>query len=196
MLQSLFYTISSLISVYSLVCLARVVMSWMPNLEYTTVGRFLASVCDPYLNWFRRFSFSRIGAFDFSPIFALGLLSVASMTFSTLAVTGRITVGVILAGILQVLWSFAAFLLNIFIVLMIIRLVYDLLHRYGYSQFWTVVDRMLNPPIARVTGFFFRTQVISYRSSLALTLTVMIVLRVGLGIGVTALSGLLYALPV
>lgn len=196
MLQSLFYTISSLISVYSLVCLARVVMSWMPNLEYTTVGRFLASVCDPYLNWFRRFSFSRIGAFDFSPIFALGLLSVASMTFSTLAVTGRITVGVILAGILQVLWSFAAFLLNIFIVLMVIRLVYDLLHRYSYSQFWTVVDRMLNPPIARVTGFFFRTQVISYRSSLALTLTVMIVLRVGLGIGVTALSGLLYALPV
>lgn len=196
MLQSLFYTISSLISVYSLVCLVRVFMSWMPSLEYTTVGRFLASVCDPYLNWFRRFAFSRIGVIDFSPIFALGILSVASMTFSTLAVTGRITVGVILAGIVQVLWSFVAFILNIFIVLMIIRLVYDFFHRYGYSQFWTIVDRMLNPPIARVTGFFFRSQVISYRASLALTLIVMIVLRVGLGFGVAAVSGLLYALPV
>lgn len=196
MLQSLFYTISSLISVYSLVCLIRVVMTWMPNLEYTTAGRFLASVCDPYLNWFRRFSFSRIGAIDFSPIFALGLLSVASMTFSTLAVTGRITVGVILAGILQVLWSFIAFLLNILVVMLIIRLIYDFFHRYSYSQFWTVVDRMLNPPIARVTSFFFRRQVISYRASLALTLAVMIALRVGLGIGVTFLAGLLYALPV
>lgn len=171
-------------------------MSWMPQLEYTAPGRFIAGLCDPFLNWFRRFSFTRIGMVDFSPILALGVLSVASMVFSTLGATGKISLGIILGGLLQVVWSFFSFFLTILIVFLVIRLIYDFLHRYTYSQFWTMLDKFLNPPISRVTHFFMRGKTLGYRSSLILTLVTMIALRAGLEVLIRYLMALLYLMPI
>lgn len=197
MLQSFFYTCSSIISLYSFVCLIRVLLSWMPQIEYSPAGRFLAGLTDPFLNWFRRFSFTKVGAIDFSPILAFGVLSVASMVFSTLAATGHITIGFILAGLLQVIWSFFSFFLNIIILFLVIRLVYDLVNRYGYSPFWSMLDRFLNHPISYVTGFFNRSRkTMGYRASLILTLAVILVLRIGLDIGVRYLINFLGKLPI
>ncbi len=196
MLYSIFSTCSTLITAYSFACLLRIFMSWMPQFEHTAVGRFIASLCDPYLNWFRRFSFTRVGAVDFSPIIALGVLSVASMSFSTLAVTGTITVGIILAGLVSVVWSFVSFFLNILVLFLAIRLIYDLFNRYGYSQFWTMLDRFLNPVISSVTRFFSHGHTMNYRLSLILTFVVMLGLRVGLGYGSALLVAFLMRLPV
>jgi len=196
MFQSIFYTCSTLISLYSFVCLVRILLSWMPQFEYSPVGQFLAGLCDPFLNWFRRFSFTRVGAVDFSPILSLGVLSVGAMVFSTLAATGRITFGIILAGILQVIWSFFSFFLNIIILFLVIRLIYDLINRYSYSPFWSMLDRFLNPPISWVTHLLVRRRTTSYRTSLILTLAVMVALRVGLEFGMHYLQVLLYSLPV
>lgn len=195
MIKSFFFTCSSLLSVYSFVCLIRILMSWMPQTEDTPVGRFVAGLCDPYLNWFRRFSFTRVGMVDFSAILALGVLSVASMSLSTIGATGHISVGVILAALVQVLWSFFGFFLTIIILFLAVRLVYDLVVRYGYSPFWTMMDRFLNPPITYVTGLFSHGRALSYRASLILTLIVMLVIRIGLGIGVEYLVAFLKHLP-
>lgn len=197
MIQSVFYAFSSLISIYSFICLVRILLSWVPQFDYSPAGRFLASICDPYLNWFRRFSFARIGMVDFSPIIALGVLSVASMAFTTIARTGRISLGVIFAGLIQVLWSFFSFMLNILIIFLIIRLIYDFINRYSYSPFWTMLDRFLNPPIAWVTGLFFhKNGQLGYRASLILTLVSTIIVRVGIGIGLRYLVRLLVSLPI
>jgi YggT family protein len=196
MLQSFFNTCGSLVSIYSFACLIRIFLTWMPQLEYSSFGRFLSGLCDPFLNWFRRFPFTRVGAVDFSPILAFGVLSVASMVFSTLAATGHITVGFILAGFVQVIWQFLGFFLTIIILFLVIRLIYDLFNRYGYSQFWTMLDRFLNKPISWVTGFFNHSRrPMGYRASLVLTLVVMLVLRVGLEYGVQYLVKILTALP-
>ena len=154
MIQSIFYTQSTVASVFSLICLVRIVLTWAPNLEYSTAGRFLARLCDPYLNWFRRFSFTRIGPADFSPILALGTLSVATMALSSIAATGRISLLVVAFALFQVIWSFVSFILSILVIFLFIRLIYDLVNRYGYSPFWTMLDRFLNPVISRVSGFF------------------------------------------
>lgn len=196
MLYSIFSTCSTLITAYSFACLLRIFMSWMPQFEYSAPGRFIASLCDPYLNWFRRFSFTRVGAVDFSPIIALGVLSVASMSFSTLAVTGTITVGIILAGLVSVIWSFFSFFLNIMVLFLAVRLIYDIFNRYGYSQFWTMLDRFLNPAISYVTGLFGRGHTMNYRLSLILTFAVALAVRVGLGYGTALLVSFLMRLPV
>ncbi len=184
MLYSIFSTLSTLITAYSFACLLRIFMSWMPQFEYTAPGRFIAALCDPYLNWFRRLSFTRVGAIDFSPIIAL------------LAVTGTITVGIILAGLVSVIWSFFSFFLNILVLFLAIRLVYDLFNRYGYSQFWTMLDRFLNPVISHVTRLFNRGHTMNYRLSLVLTFAVMLGLRIGLGYGIGRLVAFLMRLPV
>ena len=196
MIQSLLSAISTLINLYSLVCLARVLMSWIPDFEYSQAGRFIARLCDPYLNWFRRFSFTRVGAVDFSPILALGTLSVASMTFNTFGATGRISLGVILYGILQVLWSFFSFFFTILILFLAIRLVYDLVNRHGYSPFWSMLDRFLNPPIAWVNAFFNRGRATPYRTSLIITLVAAIVARVALSYAVAFVGRIFLSLPV
>jgi len=196
MLKSFFYTCSSVISVYSFVCLIRILLTWMPQIDQSPAGRFVAGLCDPFLNWFRRFSFTRVGMIDFSPILALGALSLGSMIFSTLASTGHITLGLILAGLVQIVWSFVSFFLNIMILFLAIRLIYDLVNRNGFSPFWTMLDRFLNHPISYVTGLFTRGRVIGYRASLILTLVFMIVLRVGLDFAIRYLLAFLYALPI
>ncbi len=196
MLQSFFSAISTLINLYSLVCLARVLMSWVPDFEYSAPGRFIAGLCDPYLNWFRRFRFTRVGAVDFSPILALGALSVASMTFTTIGATGRFSLGVVLYGILQVLWSFFSFFFNILILFLAIRLIYDLVNRHGYSPFWSMMDRFLNPPIAWVTGALNRGRSMPYRTSLIITLVATIAGRVLLSYAVSFVGRVLANLPV
>jgi YggT family protein len=72
------------ISVYFVVLLLRILVSWFPRLPYglNPVVRFLHDVCDPYLNIFRRF-IPPFGPLDISPIvafFALGLLREALHT--------------------------------------------------------------------------------------------------------------------
>jgi len=197
MLKSFFYTCSSLISVYSFVCLIRILLTWMPQIDQSPAGRFVAGLCDPFLNWFRRFSFTRVGMVDFSPILALGALSLGGMIFSTLASTGHITLGLILAGLVQIIWSFVSFFLNIMILFLVIRLIYDLVNRNGFSPFWTMLDRFLNHPISYVTGLFNRGRgVMGYRASLILTLVFMVVLRVGLEFAIRYLLVFLYALPI
>ena len=197
MLKSFFYTCSSLISVYSFVCLIRILLTWMPQIDQSPAGRFVAGLCDPFLNWFRRFSFTSVGMIDFSPILALGTLSLGAMIFSRLASTGHITLGVVLAGLVQIIWSLISFLLIIMIVCLSIRLIYDLVNRNGFSPFWTMLDRFLNHPISYVTGLFNRGRgVMGYRASLILTLVFMIVLEVGLSFAVSYLTALLYALPI
>lgn len=196
MIQSFFLTISSLISIYSFICLLRILLTWLPDFQYSQVGRFISGLCDPYLNWFRRFTFTRIGGMDFSPILALGVLSVVSSAFSRIAVTGSISVAVIVAGLVQVVWSFFSFFLNILILFLVIRLIYDLLNRYSYSPFWTMLDRFLNPSIAWVNKLFHFQKPLSYRMSLVLTLAILIAVRIGLFIGINALFVLIRSIPV
>jgi len=196
MLRSLFDAASSLISVYSLVCVIRVLLSWIPEFEYTQAGRILARICDPYLNWFRRFSFTRIGSVDFSPVVAIGVLSVIAQVLPGIGVTGHISIGIILAGILSVVWSFFSFFLIILILALAIRLLYDIFNRYGYSQFWTMLDRFINPSISRVSGFFGREKPMPYRTALILTLLVMIAAWILLHYGVIYIRTFFFTLPV
>ena len=46
--------ISQIISIYSILCFARILLSWIPSLSYSKVTQFLAKICDPYLNLFRK----------------------------------------------------------------------------------------------------------------------------------------------
>lgn len=196
MFQSVFTTLSSLVSLFSLVCLVRILLTWIPNLDASPVGRFLSGLCDPYLHWFKRFSFTRIGMVDFSPILGLGVLSVGAMTFANIAATGRISIGVILAGLLQVVWSFFGFFLGILAIFLFIRLIYDLIKRYEYGPFWVMLDRFLNPAISYVTRLLGRGKTFSYRASLILTFIVVLFLRFGLAFVVVLLQSLLISLPV
>lgn len=65
-----------LIEFYSIALIVYILMSWFPNARGTAIGQFLAKICEPYLEQFRRF-IPPLGMIDISPIVALFVLRLA-----------------------------------------------------------------------------------------------------------------------
>ena len=181
MLRSLLLTLRQIINVYLFLCFVKILLSWVPSAAYSSFGRMLSSICDPYLNWFRRFRFTRIGIVDFSPILSLGILSIAAQLITSLLSTGTISFWGLCVSIIRLVWSFISFMLNLLIIFLIVRLVYDIFGSSNTSPFWYNLDRFLSPVIAKVTGFFPRKP-LQYRTRLILTIIIILLIRIALGL--------------
>jgi yggt family protein len=186
MVRSLLLTVRQLINVYLFLCFIKILLSWVPSAAYSSFGRMLSSICDPYLNWFRRFRFTRIGMVDFSPVLSLGILSIAAQLITSLLTTGTISLWGLCVSIIELVWSFIGFMLNLLIIFLIIRLGYDLFGSSSSSPFWYNLDRFLSPVIAKVTGFFPQKP-LQYRTRLILTILIILLLRIVLGLLVGSL---------
>ena len=186
MVHSLLLTVRQLINVYLFLCFIKILLSWVPSAAYSSFGRMLSSICDPYLNWFRRFRFTRIGMVDFSPVLSLGILSIAAQLITSLLTTGTISLWGLCVSIIELVWSFIGFMLNLLIIFLIIRLGYDLFGSSSSSPFWYNLDRFLSPVIAKVTGFFPQKP-LQYRTRLILTILIILLLRIALGLLVGSL---------
>ncbi|SAY38618.1 YggT family protein [Candidatus Synechococcus spongiarum] len=74
------------LSIFSLLLLLRVLLSWFPNLPWENpLLSTLASITDPYLNLFRGL-IPPIAGLDLSPILAFLALSLASRLLGTITV--------------------------------------------------------------------------------------------------------------
>ena len=121
MLYFLFTFLAAVLNLYSIVCMVAIFMSWAPGLKFTSFGRFLTGVTDPYLRIFSRMRFLTIGCVDFSPIIGIGILSLLSSILSRIANTGRIYFGGILASIVYMIWNLFSTIVGIFALFIFIR---------------------------------------------------------------------------
>lgn len=69
----IFSLVSTAFVVYRFMLIGYILMSWIPALQESAVGRFLETVCEPYLGFFRKF-IPPIGMIDISPIVGLFVL--------------------------------------------------------------------------------------------------------------------------
>ncbi|MRX73322.1 YggT family protein [Bacillus lacus] len=72
----LFNVLSTALSIYSWALIIYILMSWFPNARESSVGQFLTSICEPFLEPFRRF-IPPLGMIDISPIVAIFSLRLA-----------------------------------------------------------------------------------------------------------------------
>jgi YggT family protein len=79
-----FYFLQKLITYYSWALIVYILMSWFPNARDTTIGRFLARICEPYLEPFRKI-IPPFGMMDVSPIVAFLVLNFASSGLNSLS---------------------------------------------------------------------------------------------------------------
>lgn len=70
------YFINIIFQVYTLMLFARILGSWVPQIDRYRFMHFIAYYTDPYLNLFRRI-IPPLGMFDLSPIVAFLCLSFA-----------------------------------------------------------------------------------------------------------------------
>lgn len=73
----LYQILSTTLRLYSFSILIYVLMSWLPGARETKFGEILGAICEPYLEFFRRF-IPPLGFIDISPIIALIVLQLAN----------------------------------------------------------------------------------------------------------------------
>ncbi len=70
LLIRLYQIITYALSIYSVLLVIYILMSWVPASRETKFGRILAKIAEPYLGFFRNF-IPPLGMIDISPIVAL-----------------------------------------------------------------------------------------------------------------------------
>jgi YggT family protein len=171
--------IGSLAGLYMLLIFIRVMLSWFNTASLGRPAEVLAQVTDPYLNWWRRIPVLRTGFIDLSPIAAMAALSLVQTACGIAARYGRLTVGILLAVIVQALWSVLSFVLGFFIVILILRLIAYLSNQNIYSTFWRIVDSISQPVLYRITRIFYRRRLINYLAGILFSLGILAALEIG-----------------
>lgn len=75
-MEFIFLVLYKLVEYYSYALIIYILMSWFPNARETGIGKFFATICEPYLEPFRKIVPS-IGMIDISPIVAFLVLGMA-----------------------------------------------------------------------------------------------------------------------
>jgi YggT family protein len=79
----LFSLISTLLTFYSYAIIVYILLSWFPGARESGFGQFLAKICDPYLEPFRKI-IPPLGMIDISPIVAILALRFAQFGVASL----------------------------------------------------------------------------------------------------------------
>lgn len=151
-MQILFRIISAALTIYMILLLIRVLMTWFRGVSLGRASEILASLTDPYLNYFRRFRFLRLGSIDFSPVMGFVVLGFFLDIFNHLARYGSISLGIILAIITGSLWNIVSFLLVFLIILTIIRL----LSFMSPAMAAAGINQFIEPIVSPLTDWFRR----------------------------------------
>ncbi|WP_036832330.1 YggT family protein [Pontibacillus litoralis] len=69
--------IGLLFQLYFFALIGYILMSWFPGARDSSIGQFLTTICEPYLEPFRKV-IPPLGMIDFSPIVAIFVLNFAS----------------------------------------------------------------------------------------------------------------------
>ncbi len=184
-------TLSSVVSVYMLICLVRVFITWVPSLAYSTIGKLLSQIADPWLNIFRKLNPLRRQGVDISPIFAFAVLMLISNILNQIATTRSFSIGIIIGITISMAWSVLSSLLTFFNILVLIRLIANLLNK-NQGQIWQNIDLLLAPVIQKIVPLFTKNRFIQMKYSLMILLAIGLVIQYGLGYVISMLSLMLY----
>lgn len=187
--------LSFLVSVYMIVISIRIILTWFTGMGGGSLANTLAMITDPYLNWFKRFTFLRTGFLDFSPIAALGVLSVLKYILDAVANYERVSIGIILALLLNVCWNALSFILGFLIIVLILSFIARYFIKNIYGPFWSAVEGISGSVIYRISRILFRDRILNSRTAFIVSIAILVILRIVLGFLVYLVSRLLAGLP-
>lgn len=166
-----FSILAFLFMAYAILCTIKIILTWIPGTN-NGFTKFLAAICDPYLNLISKTKLLRFGQLDFSPIIALGILSILSTVFSGIATDGKIGIGKLLGTTLQMSMYTATSVLNFFILFLAIRFIILIIEKTqsSSSPFWSQFDYFVSPVVYKISRFFSGGKMLSYKSTLLISI--------------------------
>ena len=196
MVHTILSFLSAAIIIYTIICLISIFMTWIPGAKFTKFGKIISSMTDPYLNIFSGRGWLRFGNIDFSPILAIGILSLLSSILGGITTTGRIYFGGILATVLSMIWSVCSSILTIFFLLILIRWIVLLVNKGQVStnSAWYQLDLMLQKFVYKLGNTFIKNN-LTYQKALLISWISLRVVGVILRILISILIGLCNMIP-
>ena len=194
-MSGLMRVLSFFVSIYMMIIFVRIILNWFAGMDQGRLPDILAKVTDPYLDWFHRFPALRMGFLDLSPIVALGVLSLVNRVLNILANYGTITIGIILAIVLQAAWGAVSFFLGFLIIVLILRLILHYVTRNSNS-FWRIIDSISQPALFRINRFIFRNRIVNFMTGIIVSIAILVAIYLILSILVAIVSGALVRLPI
>ena len=197
-MQAIAQFISTLLSLYSFIIVIRIFLSWggLGASRFGGFYTFITRITDPYLNIFRRFPGMQRGVLDFSPVLAMIVLGIVNNMFTILADQGRITLGIILALIVQAVGSVLSFFITIFIILFAIRLLLEYRQTPNSIQYISILDNLLSGMQSRIHRLIYRGREIPTRNLLVSSIITFIVVQILFRIVIKWLTGIFIDSPI
>lgn len=196
MVSTILGILSAAVIIYTILCIISIVMSWIPGAKFTKFGKFISSICDPWMNIFSRISWLRIGNIDFSPVISIGILSLLSAILGGITATGKIHFGSILAMILSMAWSVISSLIMLVTVLIFVRFIVLALKKgqREYGSMWDPLDDFLSKICYKIAGTFSKSN-LTYQKSLLISGIILLVIIILGKVLIVNLANLLGKLP-
>jgi YggT family protein len=183
--------LATLIGLYSLLIIIRIILTWFSNVRYGRPAQILADITDPYLNWWRRNLNLKAGVLDLSPIAALASLSVLQTICSTIAAQGRVSLGIILAVCLSAVWSALSFIVGFSCIVLVLRFIGYISNSNMYSTFWQIIDSIARPIMYRINRIFFGRRLVNFLTGIIVSIAALAVIWILGRVAVGLLTGLL-----
>lgn len=171
--------IAGLLSFYSLLIWLRIVLTWIRvpgQFAENPLASLLGRIVDPYLNWFKGIKALKRSRIDLTPLAALAVLSVVQSMFHMFGAYGRITLGMILALMLQTLWSYLVSPLFWFLMILLgIRLYFCYKRSPQTIGYITMLDSMIGGVIDWVQRTIYPKRAINDRQLVITSLITVLV---------------------
>ena len=190
-----FSLLAALTAVYSVLCIIRIFLSWIPSLAYSKAGFIIAKICDPYLNIFRHIRFLTFGGIDFSPALALCVLSAVSTLFRMLSFGSPFTVFLIPVIVLSVIETVTVSILSFVIIVLLIRIFILVINPYSTSPVLSYLDQALQPFASKISRTFSFGRKLSYIKMLIITAVFLAIISTAVIILLRLLASLMLVNP-
>ncbi|MBP5358327.1 MAG: YggT family protein [Treponema sp.] len=177
-MRIVFSILSTLVSIYALACLIRVILTWIPNIGNSKFATVLSQICDPYLNIFRGKKLLTFGSFDFGAAVALCILGGIATILASFS-RGGFSVGHLLAVIIGVVWNIISAVLGFIILILIIRLIILLVNKSsGSNPLIDSIDRTVTSLVSNITRTFTGGKAVSYKAQLITAIIALVVVNI------------------
>ncbi len=196
-MTTIFSLIAAALIIYTILCFVDIILTWIPGAKYTKFGQFISRITEPYLRIFSRLRWTHVGYVDFSPIISLGILSLASSIFGSIASNGRLSLGYALAQVVNQIWGICSSLIGLIFILVLIRFIVVLVKNNENDPYsvWGQLDNFLRPVCQVIAKPFYKNPN-SYKYCLLTALIVLAVISILGGILCNFLMKLLISMPV
>ena len=174
--------LAALISLYSLLIWLRIVLTWirLPGQGgENPLSHYLGKIVDPYLNWFKGISSFKRSHIDLTPLIALAVLSVVQSILRLFGSYGKITVGMVLALMLNTLWSFLLSPILWFVMALLgVRLYFCYKRGPNTIAYIKMIDSLVGGVLNWVQRLFYKDKTINDRQLVLTSLIFFVVLYV------------------